>query len=100
MRRLIITLVLVSVLAISLSSVAFAGEPNPAKFCKNGGTDDIATALEEALYDAHGVEVDLDISQGACVSTIATHKNANGVNTNARGSQRSLKIRRYHCSLN
>lgn len=81
MRKLMMTLVLVSVLAIAFSSVAFADGINPAKFCKDGGTELIATALENALYEAHGVEVDLDISQGACASTIATHNSANGVNT-------------------
>ena len=84
MKKLVMLLVIASLLTVALSSVAFAGgHLNTSKFCKDGGRDLIANVLEGALLAAHGVEVDLNISQGACVSTIATHTSANGVNTTA-----------------
>ena len=81
MKTLIISL---AILSVAFAGVVHAGQAvNPAKFCKDGGTDLIATALEDALFVAHGIPVDLDISQGACVSTVATHTSASGVNTTA-----------------
>ncbi|MFC1657501.1 hypothetical protein ACFL2P_02900 [Candidatus Moduliflexota bacterium] len=56
---------------------------NPAKACKDGGAESIADALKAALFAAHGVDAELDVSQGACVSTVATHAGAGGVNTTA-----------------
>lgn len=79
-KTLLITFVFL--LTLFLSGFALAGD-NAAQFCKDGGTELIANALADALYAAHGVQVDLDISEGACVSTVATHSNRNGVNTNA-----------------
>ena len=46
--------VLAFLLIISLPGLALAGD-NAAKACKDGGTDLIATVLEEALFNAHGV---------------------------------------------
>ena len=84
MKKLVMLLVLVSLLTVALSSAVLAdGHLNTAQFCKEEGRDLIAEALEIALLTAHEVEVDLKISQGACVSTIATHTSANGVNTTA-----------------
>lgn len=65
-------------------SVTQAAQPmSPAKACKGGVADSIAEALERALFDAHGIVADLDVSQGACVSTVATHASAGGVKTTA-----------------
>ncbi|MEJ2108483.1 MAG: hypothetical protein P8Z37_00940 [Acidobacteriota bacterium] len=74
---------LAAILALSMPGLLSAGEMNPAKTCKNGGTALFATLLEGALYDAHGIEADIDISQGACVSTLASHASKKGVNTKA-----------------
>lgn len=83
MRRQLMSIFAVALLAMALPGFISAGEMNAAKICKSGGTDMIETALEDALYTAHGIEADLHISQGACVSTLATHSSRSGVNTNA-----------------
>ena len=83
MKKQLMSIFAVALLAMALPGFITAGEMNAAKICKSGGTDMIATALEDALYAAHGIEADLHISQGACVSTLATHASKNGVNTNA-----------------
>ncbi len=83
MKKSLAIPLIVSFLTISLCILAFAGGISPAKFCKQGGAALIEVTLEDALYDAHGIEVDLNISQGACVSTVATHNSAKGVNTKA-----------------
>ena len=83
MKNQLMSIFAVMLLAVSMPGLVSAGEMNAAKICKSGGTEMIATALEDALYAAHGIEADLHISQGACVSTLATHASKNGVNTNA-----------------
>ncbi len=83
MRKQLMSIFAVALLAMALPAFTSAGEMNAAKICKSGGADMIAMALEDALYTAHGIEADLEISQGACVSTLATHSSRSGVNTNA-----------------
>lgn len=83
MIKQLMSIFAVALLAMGLPGLIAAGEMNAAKICKSGGAEMIAMALEDALYSAHGIEADLHISQGACVSTLATHASKNGVNTNA-----------------
>jgi hypothetical protein len=83
MKKVLLSAIVVAVLALSFASVAAAGSMSPGQFCNEVGRDLISTALEEALYQAHGIEADVNISQGACASTVATHNSANGVNTQA-----------------
>ena len=83
MKNQLMSIFAVMLLAVTMPGLVSAGEMNAAQICKSGGTDMIATALEDALFSAHGIEANLQISQGACVSTLATHSSRNGVNTNA-----------------
>ena len=81
MKKLVMLLVIVSLLTVALSSAVFAdGHLNPAKICKNGGVTLLETVLTQVFNDAHDANVTIEISQGACVSVVATHVSANGVN--------------------
>jgi len=84
MKKVLLSAVMVAVLVVSFAGIASASPMNPGQICRNGGTELISTVLEDALYAAHGVMVDINISQGACAATVATHANPNGtVNTQA-----------------
>jgi hypothetical protein len=84
MKKVLLSAVAIAVLVVSFAGIASAAPMNPAQLCKNGGAEYISNSLEDALYMAHGAMVEINISQGACASTVATHMNPNGkVNTQA-----------------
>ncbi len=84
MKKVLLLATLIAVLVVSFAGIASAAPSNPAQFCKDGGREVISNALEKALLAAHGITVDINISQGACASTVATHMGADGkVNTQA-----------------
>lgn len=81
MKKVLLSAVAIAVLVVSFAGIASAAPMSPAQFCK-ANIEAINMTLEDALYAAHGVEVDINISQGACVSTVATHMGGK-VNTQA-----------------
>ncbi|MCU0502053.1 MAG: hypothetical protein MUC51_09865 [Anaerolineae bacterium] len=84
MKKVLLLATLIAVLVVSFAGIASAAPSNPAQFCKDGGREVISNALENALFAAHSIRADINISQGACASTIATHMGADGkVNTQA-----------------
>jgi hypothetical protein len=84
MRKVLLSAMLVAVLVVSFAGIASAAPKSPAQFCKAEGRELISSALENALFAAHGIRADINISQGACASTVATHMGADGkVNTQA-----------------
>lgn len=85
MKRMIVTLAIVSLFVMSFAGIAQAAGPlpNAGQLCKDGLAKQIETTLEAFLLVHIGQQVDLTISQGSCVSVVRTHLSANGVNTTA-----------------
>jgi len=82
MRKVLLSAIAVTMLLVSFAGVAAAEPMRPGQLCSEGGLRDyVSGVLEQALYDAHGVWVDINVSQGACVSTLVTHMSEGGVNT-------------------
>ena len=83
MRKVLLSAVLVGVLLLTFAGVASSDEFDAGQICKEGLREYMSWVLEQALWEAHGVEVDIEISQGACASTVSTHFEDGMVNTQA-----------------